>query len=101
MPKSAGGSDARARPWVFEGLGPHYAGASRRAVLFWSRSAGSAGARFYFGMKTQEVLPKFSTSSLQVLSKFSTSERTLLVTKLVPKCQIFALGSPVVNFKQI
>ena len=48
----------------------------------------------------QQVLSKFSTSSRQVLDKFSTSERTRLGTKLVPKSRIFALGSPVVNFKQ-
>ena len=50
----------------------------------------------------KKVLSKFSTSSLQVLAKFSTSsqqERTLLVTKPVPKSLIFALGSPVVNFE--
>ena len=53
-----------------------------------------------FSPSSLQVLSKFSTSSQQVLNKFSTSERTLLGTKLVPKSRIFALGSPVVNFKQ-
>ena len=53
-----------------------------------------------FSTSSLQVLDKFSTSSRQVLDKFSTSERTLLGTKLVPKSRIFALGSPVVNFKQ-
>ena len=47
----------------------------------------------------KKVLNKFSPVSLQFLYSFSTSERTLLVTKPVPKSLIFALGSPVVNFE--